>query len=138
MVRHTLNIFQLMLQDIESVSDHFWTFCINGLKYVVTSFRCVFVVNVEHMWLKPATLLKTTPPRVFFTFLKLYKWYQIAHHVSCFTYLNLTSWTSLKLASESFFLFFLKKKLYYSPYFGAVSAEITLVDPFQSFHMLLS
>ena len=31
MVRHTLNILQQMLQDIEYVSDHFGKFCIKGL-----------------------------------------------------------------------------------------------------------
>ena len=32
MVRHTLKILQQMLQDFESVSDHFGTLCIKGLK----------------------------------------------------------------------------------------------------------
>ena len=31
MVRHTLKILQQMLQDFESVSDHFGTLCIKGL-----------------------------------------------------------------------------------------------------------
>ena len=32
MVRHTLKILQQMLQDFKSVSDHFRTLCIKGLK----------------------------------------------------------------------------------------------------------
>ena len=31
MVRHTLKILQQMLQDFQSVSDHFGTLCIKGL-----------------------------------------------------------------------------------------------------------
>ena len=33
MVRHTLKILQQMLQDFESVSDHFGSLCINRLTY---------------------------------------------------------------------------------------------------------
>ena len=32
MVRQTLKILQQMLQDFKSVSDHFGTLCMNGLK----------------------------------------------------------------------------------------------------------
>ena len=40
----------------------------------------------KHPWrsvnFKPATLLKLTPPWVFFTFFKLYKWYQIVQRTT--------------------------------------------------------
>ena len=29
-IRHTLKILQQMLQDFQSVSDHFWALCIKG------------------------------------------------------------------------------------------------------------
>ena len=32
MVRHTLKVLQQMLEDFKSVSDHFGTLCIKGLK----------------------------------------------------------------------------------------------------------
>ena len=38
MVKHTLKILQHLLQDFESVSDHFGTLCIKGLmetKYIL-------------------------------------------------------------------------------------------------------
>ena len=35
MVRHTLKIMQQMLQDFQSVSDHFGELCIKGLKSVL-------------------------------------------------------------------------------------------------------
>ena len=35
MIKHTLKILQQMLQDFKSVSDHFGTSCIKGLKSVV-------------------------------------------------------------------------------------------------------
>ena len=36
MVKHTLKILQQMLQDFESVSDHFGTSCIKGLTCIIT------------------------------------------------------------------------------------------------------
>ena len=38
MVRHTLKILQQMLQDFESVSDHFGALCMKGLNYKVELF----------------------------------------------------------------------------------------------------
>ena len=37
----------------------------------------LYNLKIEH-----ATLLKFTPPSVLFTFLKFYKWYQIAQHIT--------------------------------------------------------
>ena len=39
MVRHTLKILQQMLQDFKSVSDHFGTLCIKGLRNFRPNFQ---------------------------------------------------------------------------------------------------
>ena len=45
MVRHTLKILQQMLQNFKSVSDHFGTLCIKGLKRVFFHPQEKFVVG---------------------------------------------------------------------------------------------
>ena len=50
MVRHTLNILQQMLQDFYSVSDHFGTLCIKGLRFVFgTGKTKVNIYLVDHL-----------------------------------------------------------------------------------------
>ena len=39
MVRHTFKILQQMVQGFQSVSDHFGTLCIKGLKILTDIFR---------------------------------------------------------------------------------------------------
>ena len=45
MVRHTLKIWQQMLQDFESVSDHFGALCIKGLNNKVELFCMKLLIH---------------------------------------------------------------------------------------------
>ena len=45
MVRHALKILQQMLQDFESVSDHFGALCIKGLNYKVELFCMKLLIH---------------------------------------------------------------------------------------------
>ena len=47
MVRHTLKILQHLLQDFWSVSDHFGTFCIKGLRTPIRDLHYIFQENYK-------------------------------------------------------------------------------------------
>ena len=79
------------------------------MKYVVTSFRCVFVVNVQHMWLKPATLPKNHSSKGVFHVFEVVQ--MVPNRASCLIFHLLKS-NIMNLIKVDFriFFFFLKKK----------------------------
>ena len=65
---------------------------IYGLKFLKYVVRCAIWYHLYNL-----TKVKNTPPWLFFTFFKLYKWYQIAQRITYFDFSSSASIESIKI-----------------------------------------